>query len=236
MVLPRVEEIPDGKFALAPHLEVGIGHDVGGREGGDADGEEILGAGLVVHQLGPLDAHHLEAEADEADIVDVGRDVRPRIGEARPGLVAPRLGEDAVPQLLGQFVVDDELGPDHSVGLGVAGPLHLLRREILDEMVAHRVDHRLDVLLLVGLDRLVRQRQLLVLARQVDRPLQNGRGGVAEQAVPGAAEEGLEAPFDEQAPGQEFMQPEQPHSAFSLSAGTRIESSRIMSAAFSAAM
>ena len=48
----------------------------------------VLGELLLVHQLRTRDAHQLDADAHEADVLDVGGDVGARPGEADPGLVA----------------------------------------------------------------------------------------------------------------------------------------------------
>ena len=146
--------------------------------------------------FGPGTPMQLDADAHEADVVDVRRDVRPRPGEAHPGAEGARLRVDAAPHVLGQVVADDELGADDPVRLrvpaalevaGVPEPLHL-RRELVDD--------RLEALLLVRLDPLLGEPEALVLPLQVDQERRQRRERAAEELVEERPEERIEAALE----------------------------------------
>ena len=157
-------------MAPAPVLQPRVRLHVRGDEGRRADGGEVLRVLLVVPQLLARHAHDLDADAAEADVVDVRLDMRPGPGEAHPAAIGRRRREQPVAQVLGQAVVDRELAAHEPVRLGVAGPLEAAAGKIAHEMPAHLVDHRLRTLLLAELRRLLGEADVLPAAPDVLEP------------------------------------------------------------------
>ena len=139
----------------APILQPRVRLDVGRDEGRGADGGEILRVLLVVPQLLARNAHDLDADAAEADVVDVRLDMRPGTREAHPAAIGRGRREQALAQPFGQAVVDAELAAHEPMRLGVARPLETAAGKVAHEMPAHLVDHRLYVLVLAGERRLL---------------------------------------------------------------------------------
>ena len=81
----QVDEVEDLRVLHALDLQLRVGARVGRHEGRRRHAEHVLRELLLVHQLRPRHAHQLDADAHEADVVDVGRDVGPGPGEAHPG-------------------------------------------------------------------------------------------------------------------------------------------------------
>ena len=73
-----IEKMKSWQMATAPILEVRVGLHVGRNKGRRADGGEILSVLLVVPEFFALDAHCFDADAHEANVIDVGLDVRAR--------------------------------------------------------------------------------------------------------------------------------------------------------------
>ena len=153
MVVARVEEIPQGRLLKAPDLQPGVGTAVWGDEGRRADAEEILSVRLVLHQLGPRHAHHLDGHAHEADVIDVLGHCGSGTGIAHPGGKAPRRGEDTTAQVRRQAAADGNLASHQAMGLGVAAALKMARSEVADHLVSHARDNRGDVRLFIGIRR-----------------------------------------------------------------------------------
>ena len=133
----QIDEVEDGGVLQAGTLQLRVGAHVRSHEGRGGDPEEILGELLLVHELRTGHAHQLDADAHEADVVDVRGDVR-----ARDPRSAPRRDRFAARQrcragtAAARLVVNDELGAHDAVRLGVAAaleaarlpqPAHLLR-------------------------------------------------------------------------------------------------------------
>jgi hypothetical protein len=69
------------------------------------------------------------------------------------------------------------------MGLGVAGALETAGREINHEMLAHFVDHGLDVLLLAGLYRLFGKPDLFPAALQIDQRGEKPCDPIAQEII-----------------------------------------------------
>ena len=179
----RVEEVGDAGLGAHPALQLGVLADVGRDEAGRGDQDQVLGALLVLHELGPRDAHDLDPGRALPVVVDVGRRVRPRPREPHPGPVGGRLGEQAVAQVVGQVGQDGELAPDDPVGLGVAEALGRTWRPVLAGELGQLVDDGLDQLLLVRELALLGQLQPFVGSAGVAQPLGQGEQARAEPAV-----------------------------------------------------
>src|SRR5215831_4577460 len=119
----EVQEIEHRGVLDALDLKLRIRLDIGGDKGRWRNAEHILREPLLVHQLRSRYSHQLDADAHEADVIDVGRDVGTRPRESYPRTVGLRLRKDAAAHILGQAIVDDELAADDPVGLGVASAL-----------------------------------------------------------------------------------------------------------------
>ena len=189
----QVEEVEDGRVLQAFLLQLGVGAHVGRDEGGRRHAKHVLGEALFIHQLGAGNAHQLDADAHEAHVVDVGRDVRAGAGETHPGRVAARLGVNAVAQRWWQAVMHDELGAHHALRLGVAAALetaglpqaaHLLL-ETRNDGVNERFFARQQ--LFFG------DLQPFVGTLGVDQGRGQAREGLAQHRVKGRAQERVEA-------------------------------------------
>ena len=73
----EVEEVEDLRVLQALDLQLRVGLGVRRHEGRRRDAEHVLRELLLVHQLRTGHAHQLDADAHEADVVDVRRDVGP---------------------------------------------------------------------------------------------------------------------------------------------------------------
>src|SRR5574337_276232 len=222
MRLPRIEEIERRQVPPAPILQAGVRLHIRRDEGRRADGGEVLGGFFVVPQLLALDPPDLDAEAPEADVVDVGLDVRPRPREAHPAAIGFWRREQAATQILGQIVAHDELAAHETVRLGVAGALEAALREVAHKMAAHLDDHGLDVVILAGLRRLLGETDVLAAAGKVDERGEEMSERHAQRRVEGGPQERLlDAPFEVQKYLEQAMQKPQEHPAPPL-AGRRI--------------
>ncbi len=196
-VRPReVDEVVDRRVLQALDLQLRVGAHVGRDEGRRRNAEHVLGELLLVHQLRAGDAHQLDADAHEADVVDVGGDVRARAREAHPRAVGLRLGEDAVPELCRQAVVDDELGADDAVRLGVAAALEAARLPEQAHLLLEAGDDRVDELLFARKRLLLGERQLLVDALGVDQEGHEARDRIAQHGIEGRADERIDAALE----------------------------------------
>ena len=109
-----------------------------------------------------------------------------------------------MPQFFRQIVVDDQRALDEAVGLGVAGALETAGREIDHEMLAHLVDHGLDVLLLAGLQGFLGKPDIFPAALQIDQECQKARCVIAQQIIDQRPPERIEPPHHMQ---EYFEQP-----------------------------
>ena len=80
----QIDEVEDLRVLQALDLQLRVGLDVRRDEGRRRDAGHVLREFLFVHQLRPGHAHQLDAHAHEADVVDVGRDVRSRARRSAP--------------------------------------------------------------------------------------------------------------------------------------------------------
>ena len=149
--------------------------------------------------LGPVHVHELHRHADEADVLDVVRQVGAGAREADIGRVAARRREHAAAHVLGQVVADRHLGAHDAVRLGVAAALEGARPVGAPHVVAEARDDRVEAVLLVERDPLLGEPQALVRPPPVDQELQEGGRRLAQQPVEGGPEERLEAALDMQA-------------------------------------
>ena len=78
---------------------------------------------LLIHQLRPGHTHEFDANAHEAHIVDVGRNVRTRPGKTHPAAERLWFGINAVSKLRRKIVVNDELASHNPLCFGVATTL-----------------------------------------------------------------------------------------------------------------
>jgi hypothetical protein len=155
--------------------------------------EQVLRELLFVHQLRPRHAEQLDADAHEAHVVDVRRDIRAGPGEAHPRLVGARLREHAVPELGRQAVVHDELCAQHALRLGVAAALEAARFPQLAHLLLEARDDRIDELLFVGQQLFFGELQALVQPLAVDQRRGQVGNRVAQQRVEGGPHEGIDA-------------------------------------------
>src|SRR5260370_709063 len=81
--------------------------------------------------------------------------------------IAGRLRKEAAAHVCRQVVADGELGPQHTVGLGVTATLVVAGIEVPAHLTAERVDDRLDISLFIGQQPFFRQRIPLVDAAHV---------------------------------------------------------------------
>ena len=80
----EVEEMKNLRVLQAPLLQVRIRLRIRRHKGGRGDAEHVQREFLLLHQLRPRHTHQFDADAHEADVVDVRRDVRTRSGKAHP--------------------------------------------------------------------------------------------------------------------------------------------------------
>ena len=174
MRIARVDEIEERQLAADPLLQLHILDDIGRRESGRADAAEILGEALVVHELGTRHTHQLDAKAQYADIVDIGRRGRSRPGKAYPGRKLRRRGENSCRKAAGMGL-DDEPPAHDAVRLNIAGAFVRARTIKGAAIVAHRGDDRPHTCLLPGQNLLVNRK---VRRRLVDEAKQGLGQGV----------------------------------------------------------
>src|SRR5258708_34639381 len=138
---------------------------------------------FVLPQFGALNAHHLDADADKPDVVDMRLDVRAGAGKTDPAAVGLWRREQSMPEGFRQVVGNDQFTAHEAVGLGIAGAFEAARREIQHQMTTHFVDHGLDILILAGLRRLLSQGDILAAAREIDQRRQEPRDRLAQHIV-----------------------------------------------------
>src|SRR5262249_53451694 len=121
--VPELEEMKDGGVLVAPVLQVGVGFGVRCDERWRGDAKHVLSKFLILHQLASGHPHDFEADAHEADIINVRGYIRAWSGKADPGLKRLRLGEDAATHVLGNIVADDNFTTHDAVRFSVAAAL-----------------------------------------------------------------------------------------------------------------
>ena len=89
------------------------------------------------------------------------------------------------------------------MGLGVAGALETAGREIDHEVLAHLVDHGLDVLLLAGLQRFLGKPDVFPAALQVDQECEKAREIITQQIVERRTQDRIDPPPHEM---QEYLE------------------------------
>jgi hypothetical protein len=121
--------------------------------------------------------------------------------------------------MVGQSVMDDQFAAHDAMRLGVAGALHTALREIDDEMAAHLVDHRLQMLFFAGLRRFFGEADILAAALQVDEPREETCERFAKNKIERGPEERLlQAAFGMQQDFENPVQKSEQHRSSSLPA------------------
>ena len=93
----EIKEIKDRRVLHALDLQLGVCLGIRGDERGRRNAEHVLREFFLVHQLRSRHAHELDADAHEAHVVDVRRDVGSGSGKAHPCAVRARFGKYAAP-------------------------------------------------------------------------------------------------------------------------------------------
>src|SRR5206468_5326916 len=119
----KVDEVEDRRVLHALDLQLRVRACVGGDERGWRNAEHVLRELFLVHELWPRHAHELDADAHEAHVVDVRRDVRTRAGKTHPRAIRSRLGKYPAPQIRREIIVHDEFAAYDAVGLRIAAAL-----------------------------------------------------------------------------------------------------------------
>src|SRR5262245_23270394 len=107
----------------APLLQVRVRLNVLCDKRGRGDAEHVDGKFFLIHQFRSGNAHEFDADTHEADVVDIGGDIRTRPGEADPAAEGLRRGIDAVSKLRRKIVVNDKLPANDALSLGVSSSL-----------------------------------------------------------------------------------------------------------------
>src|SRR5271166_7104535 len=123
MRMLAVEKVKDRRAFDDPRLKLSVRRYVRRYEGRRADSQHILREAFVVHQLWPRHAHHLDANANEANVVDIGWTVRSRTREAHPSGKGLPFRENSVLKIRGDVVANEHFAAQNSVSLCIAGPL-----------------------------------------------------------------------------------------------------------------
>ena len=118
----QIEEVENLRVFQALDLQLRVGDCVGRNEGRRRNAEHVLCKLLFVHQLRAGHSHQLDADAHEADVIYVRRDVRARAREPHPcrSVAAARKCRGAVRR---KIVVDNELSAHNAVCLCIAATL-----------------------------------------------------------------------------------------------------------------
>ncbi len=203
----RAQEIQEGRAVEDMPLQLEVLHDIGSGEGRRADAREVLGAPFVVEQLLAFDPEQLDADAEDAVVLDVGRRKGARPGEADPGPEGGGKAEDTVTQPLGQVGGHGELPTHDPVGLGVPGPLRAPRHVLACDEPGHLTCDVLGDPGLLRPDHLLGGTKVLVAAADVDEPLHQSLYRSAQQPVEQRADVGIGAPFELDAPQDRIVDP-----------------------------
>src|SRR3569833_1928696 len=105
-----VYEVENGGVLETFLLQLSVRHHIGCHKRWCGYPSKILGVFLLVHEFGAWHPQQFDADAHEADVINVRCDVGARPGEPHPGAKCLRFGEYAVAEFLRQVRVHDEFG------------------------------------------------------------------------------------------------------------------------------
>ena len=210
--IAEVHEVEDRRVLQAVELQVRVRARVRRHERRRRHAEHVLRVFLpallpLPQQLAAGNPHQLDADAHEPHVVDVGRHVWPRPGEAHPGAIGLGLREDAVTELRRQAVVDDELRAHDAMGLGVAAALESARLPEPAHLRLEGVDDRLGHRFFVRLDPFLGELQSFVRALPVDQCGGQARDRIAQQRIEGRTHPGVDASLELQQPQRRVADP-----------------------------
>ena len=196
---PReVAEIKELGAVAQLALELCVGNNVGRHECRCGYRQEVLREPLVLEDFRPRDAHEFDRATHEPDVVDVRGPIRSGAGETHVGLIRAGLGENALSQRRRDVVVDDKIAADDPMRLCVPGALVVSRRPMHAHVGPHVDNDRVETLRFSRQRLLLRKREPVVWAPQVDQPLQDRGARFPEQRIPRRTKERVEAPLEMQ--------------------------------------
>src|SRR5262249_61975381 len=115
-----IDEIEKRRAPADSGLELCVFLHIGRREGWSADAREVLGELLVIHELWTGHAHQFDPDAQNANVVDVGRTRWTGPRTAYPRGESSSFAAHTRPPLGGQARLDSELAPDLALTFGCA--------------------------------------------------------------------------------------------------------------------
>ncbi|KAJ6081421.1 hypothetical protein N7499_006295 [Penicillium canescens] len=153
-------------------------------------GNAAAGGAHRPEALGTWHAHYLDADAQHADILDIGWLRRPWAAEANPD----------------RAVVDHQLAAHHAVGLCVAAALRRAGGIVRAQVLRHVGDDVSDQFVLSRDGLLLREREFVVWQAGTDQRLHQARERLACDRVDERTEKRIDTPLDKYRADEEIVQ------------------------------
>src|SRR5579864_2723871 len=205
----EVEEVVYLRIFQALDLQLCVGFGVGRNEGRGGNTEHILGKLLLLHQFGPGHSHQLDADAHEADIVDIRRNVRARTRKTNPSPVGARLRIYAVTQLRRDIVVNNKLPSHDALCLRISSAFETSRFPEQLHLLFEALDDRVQVRFFTGNRLFLSDSQAFVRALAVDQSGYQACDRIAKHGIERRTEKWIESAFQMYQGGRSIGQPVQ---------------------------